>query len=296
MLGFNTCINIMGQNKVRPSPVCYEQTVADYQKDPIGDWLEAWTVNLGPHKKPQEDKFEKRLSDELWKDLESRETFSKARQTAVFAGAPGVGKTTTMQELMNRLTRRRREKNEIALGYIFFSDQQKLDTDAGAILMHLLRTLCVGTKYGHEMLEKLHLLTEETESLWASGERKPSLKEIRNTLIETVKRADEACIFIDALDECTNPEQLEHVLSTIREIQIESGVGVVMTVRPGENAALERCFEPTENCVWKEVRAHDEDIKAYVEGCFRGHGKVDRLDENGLEEAVNVIQRVSGGM
>jgi predicted NACHT family NTPase len=222
--------------------------------------------------------------------------FSKAHQTTILIGAPGVGKTATMQELMNRLTQRRREENQIAIGYIFFSSQQELDTDAGAILMHLLHTLCVGTKHGHEMLEKLHRLTEETESLWVSGERKPSLKEIRNTLIETVKKADEACIFIDALDECKKPEQLEYVLSIVREIQIESGVGVVMTDRPGENAALERCFEQTENCIRKEVRAHDEDIKAYVEGCIREHGKVNRLDETGLKEAVDVIQRVSGGM
>jgi hypothetical protein len=113
---------------------------------------------------------------------------------------------------------------------------------------------------------------------------------------KTVKDVDQACIFIDALDECTGRDQLEDVLRTVREIQIKSGVGIVMTDRPGENAALGRCFEPNENCIRKEIRAHDEDIKAYVEGCIRDHGKVDRLDENGLQEAVDVIQRVSGGM
>jgi hypothetical protein len=197
-----------------------------------------------------------------------------------------------MQRLMQSLAEEPdRESEEIVTGHIFFSTQHKFKIEAQSILMHLLGTFYNGASHILDELEQLHASTPKAATSMIPDS--PNIREIVGTLITILERVDKACIFIDALDECTDKDQLHEVLLAIEEVQAKTGVGLVMTDRSGGSPLWRKVYQGNENCVVRKIEADKLDIEAFIRSSFR---KRFNTDPDTVTKAVNVITHASDGM
>lgn len=151
------------------------------------------------------------------------------------------------------------------------------------ILMWLIRELCKrlpDTKNLVEMLYDRHQKEVQLET-----------DDLEKTMIEMLYKTDKTSIFVDAIDEC-NPNHILEFLRSLKRIQSETKVGLVITTRSWDNS-YRQMFPIAKT--W-ELAAHINDIESYIEIRWEAvlHGW--KGSKNLYENVVSCIQRSSGGM
>lgn len=225
------------------------------------------------------------------------------KQTLVFEGKLGVGKTTMMQGLLLKLDDARdlqiKESNNTAdtkanvvVASVFF-DAKPISTGSNdslsehaphKVLMYLVQ----------QFLDKIEDSEEDVEKLCQRCENMaPTLAHIRDTLISMLQKVERACIFIDALDECLQ-EHLQGLLPTLKCIQDKAKIGLVFSDRVG----ISRWRSHFPHAKTFQLSADPKDVSAYLEKrCIHLKDLQDWWNDGRLQnEVTSVISKASGGM
>ncbi|KAA6409051.1 MAG: vegetative incompatibility het-e-1 [Lasallia pustulata] len=178
------------------------------EREKIHQWLSAGA--LDPSTNQNRASRSRQANTGSW-FLES-ETFTywKASSALVWLyGKAGCGKTVLSSTIIDAVLQEPQSKSEIAVAYFYFdfNDVEKQKSDK------MIRSLI--TQLSRQSKKKLNKL----EALFAScnnGGRQPDVEGLLTVLKEVVEGFDETYIVLDALDECSDREEL---LECIEEIQ-----------------------------------------------------------------------------
>ncbi|SLM37986.1 P-loop containing nucleoside triphosphate hydrolase [Lasallia pustulata] len=137
-------------------------------------------------------------------------TYWKASSALVWLyGKAGCGKTVLSSTIINAVLQEPQSKSEIAVAYYYFDfndvEKQKSDKMIRSLIAQLF-------KQSKKKLNQLEALLSSCNN----GGRQPDVKGLLSVLKEVVEGFDETYIVLDALDECSDSEEL---LECIEEIQ-----------------------------------------------------------------------------
>jgi hypothetical protein len=120
---------------------------------------------------------------------------------------------------------------------------------------------------------------------------RPSLDEISGVLQSVAATYSRVFIIVDALDECPISDgSRQKFLSCLFNLQAKCGANLFTTSR--HIASIEKEFEGN---VKLEIRASEEDVRRYLDGCmFRLPGFVVRNLELQEEIKTNIVQAIEG--
>ncbi|SLM33828.1 P-loop containing nucleoside triphosphate hydrolase [Lasallia pustulata] len=178
------------------------------EREKIQQWLSAGA--LDPSTNHNRASRSRQENTGLW-FLES-ETFTywKASSALVWLhGKAGCGKTVLSSTIIKAVLQEPQSKSEVAVAYFYFDfnnvEKQKSD--------NMIRSLI--TQLSRKSKKKLNKL-EALFSFCNNGERQPDVEGLLIVLKEVVEGFDETYIVLDALDECSDREEL---LECIEQIQ-----------------------------------------------------------------------------
>lgn len=137
-------------------------------------------------------------------------------------GKAGCGKTVLSSTIINEVIEKCRHESGIAVAYFYFDfndgEKQKSDKMVRSLITQLCAQIMEDTeKVGlvAPSLKKLKEL-ESTFSFCGSGERQPNAVQLMSILKDLFEDLGEIYVILDALDECSDQEEL---LGSIKEIQ-----------------------------------------------------------------------------
>jgi hypothetical protein len=143
----------------------------------------------------------------------------------------------------------------VGLAFIYFNykEQQMLSHVLGSLLQQLLRR----AKRMTNTVRALHERCNDGKRRLTSGEL--------STLLQSESRFfSKLFIVIDALDECPSVDVISQFLLELQKLR--PSPHLLITSRPHLRSVMEQ-FLPNASCL--ELRAHDEDIKKYLNEQFR---------------------------
>ncbi|KAK2750859.1 hypothetical protein FQN55_001430 [Onygenales sp. PD_40] len=190
--------------------------------------------------------------------LESREyKMWKARGTTLFCpGIPGAGKTMMAAIVVDELQQTLRDGDETGIACLFCNYGMQPEQTAMDLLASLLKQLVQQRQVVPKPLEDLH----QTHS--RRGTR-PSLKQLSQALFSVIIEYSKVFIVIDALDECSNIDKdRDYLVKELFELQRRADIRFFVTSRFVPD--IERIFHGRSTQI--EIRAHDEDVRKYLEG------------------------------
>jgi hypothetical protein len=225
----------------------------------------------------QSDWFQPKLMDSVLEDERFKLGLEKNSATFLLTGNPGVGKTTTM----NGIKRHLQKRSSVHVAIAFFDANEPHSQRPAKIAMHLLWQLCSSSKFMCECVESLYQ---------QKGDGDPSLGDIADALIRVIHERDHHCIMLDALDECKRDEDLIPLLETLARIQVETGVGIILTARTNSNiddAGFKQVKE-------RKLLSLKEDMTNYIKARLRCT-VISKLPEV-MDDAVAAIVISSGSL
>ncbi|KGO40643.1 hypothetical protein PEXP_071470 [Penicillium expansum] len=204
------------------------------------------------------------------------------RATLFCPGIPGAGKTICCAILVDDLTTRFENKPDVGIAYIYCNFNRQDEQKAQDLLLSLLKQLSQKRTSIPDAVKDLYKRYKTTST-------RPRFDEISKALHSAVCTYSNVFILIDALDECESTCRTR-VLGEIMKIHASAGANVLATSRPTEVHDL---FESGD---FLEIRAHEDDVRRYLDGnMFRLPGFV-RRNITLQEEIMTVISRHVQGM
>jgi Cdc6-like AAA superfamily ATPase len=176
------------------------------------------------------------------------------KQTLFCPGIPGAGKTMMSSIVVDHLNAKFRNDTAVGIAYIYCSYQPQQEQRAEDLLLSLLGQLAwerpsvppdVKCLYDHHRTKRSH----------------PSFDEIVRALQSTIQLYSRVFIIIDALDEyyVSNNERQKRLLSAVFGLQDKAQLSLFATSR-----FISEITSQFRGCIYKEIRAHDDDILSYV--------------------------------
>ncbi|SLM38552.1 P-loop containing nucleoside triphosphate hydrolase, partial [Lasallia pustulata] len=230
----------------------------------------------------------------LWFLKSETFTYWKASSALVWLhGKAGCGKTVLSSTIINAVLQEPQSKSEIAVAYFYFdfNNVQKQKSDK------MIRSLI--TQLSRQSKKKLNKL-EALFSFCNNGERQPDVEGLLIVLKEVVEGFDETYIVLDALDECSDREELLERMGEIQGWKLRQ-LRMLVTSRwlIDIKESLEPLTEPRGKiCVQSSLV--DADILTYVRGRlqndralkrWRGMPQVQEEIETTLKEKANGMFR-----
>jgi Cdc6-like AAA superfamily ATPase len=223
----------------------------DKEQKAILDWLTPLEFS------PQQNDVLKQRQPGTGQWLLESEVFKKwvetKNQTLFCPGIPGAGKTTLTSIVVEELSTRFQDVEDVIVVYIYCNykrqDEQTLDDLLASILKQLAE------RRGH--------LPHSVKSLYDQCESKrsrPSIDDITMTLQSVVAACSQVFILIDALDECRSGCRAKF-LSEISKLQSKCELNLFVTSR-----FIPDITERFERDLRLEISANEQDIQRYVEG------------------------------
>ncbi|KAA6415797.1 MAG: hypothetical protein FRX48_00515 [Lasallia pustulata] len=230
----------------------------------------------------------------LWFLKSETFTYWKASSALVWLhGKAGCGKTVLSSTIINAVLQEPQSKSEIAVAYFYFdfNNVQKQKSDK------MIRSLI--TQLSRQSKKKLNKL-EALFSFCNNGERQPDVEGLLIVLKEVVEGFDETYIVLDALDECSDREELLERMGEIQGWKLRQ-LRMLVTSRwlIDIKESLEPLTEPRGKiCIQSSLV--DADILTYVRGRlqndralkrWRGMPQVQEEIETTLKEKANGMFR-----
>jgi hypothetical protein len=172
---------------------------------------------------------------------------------------------------------------------VYFKATERDQHSPSRVLMLILQSLV------RAMPEHIKLVQELQKQFPNS---KPAPEHIAKTIVQVLEGDRQICIFLDGLDEC-DPGSLPIILKTLKRIQKNSRIGLVLTER-SETGRWREYF--TVDCL-HSLEANRDDMKAYLQHRFKKlvaanpnrYGWIIQ-DESLYADAVDRILESSGRM
>jgi Cdc6-like AAA superfamily ATPase len=138
-------------------------------------------------------------------------------------GIPGCGKTILSSTIIEHLVQHCHDDTTVVTAYFYFdfSDTQKQDPEL------MLRSLLC------QSLQRSVVIPKGVDALFSAcenGHRQPSLHALLELKPQAMQQFTHAYIVLDALDECTQRQELMDVLETVAAWQL-GNVHLLMTSR-----------------------------------------------------------------
>ncbi|KAH7169486.1 hypothetical protein DER46DRAFT_698966 [Fusarium sp. MPI-SDFR-AT-0072] len=184
------------------------------------------------------------------KRLLQRISTQAVEEEKTIKGIPGAGKTIITSVVVEELLSLFRNDTSIGVAFVYCDVQRKDEQKAEDLLASLLKQLC----------QRQSSLPEAMKALYTSHksrQTRPSLDELSRILKGVILRYARTFIIVDALDECQHEERF---VTEILAIQYDTGSNLFATSRPIKT--IEQRFN---GCLSLDIKASDEDVKAYVE-------------------------------
>jgi hypothetical protein len=172
-------------------------------------------------------------------------------------GIPGCGKTILSSIIIEHLLQHCRDDATIVTAYFYFdfNDTQKQDPEL--MLRSLLR----------QLLQRLFTAPKGVDALFSScgnGQRQPSLHALLEVILQVMQQFTHVYIVLDALDECTQREELMDMLETVAGWQL-GNVHLLMTSRKeGDIESSLKTYVQEEDTICLQRDVVDKDIQLYV--------------------------------
>jgi hypothetical protein len=229
------------------------------QEERLGEictWLSAPDPSTNYHKAQKQ----RQTETGLW--LLDGPKFTEWKQRAAsrlwLYGIPGCGKTILSSTIIEHLMQQCYDKASMVTAYFYFdfNDAQKQDPE-----LMLRSVLC-------QLLQRSSTLPKSVDALFSScenGKRKPSLHALLEVTPQVMQQFTHAYLVLDALDECTQRQELMDMLETVAGWQLDN-VHLLMTSRKERDieSSLES-YVKEEGTVCLQRDVVDRDIQRYVE-------------------------------
>lgn len=206
-----------------------------------------------------------------------------SQKTLFCPGIPGAGKTTMAAVAIDHLSTLL--KADVELAYVFCNYKSTADQDLYSLLSALLKQL--GKSWTGIRAPVISLYDECSRE-----QRKPSVKEIFETLSAICLNYARVYIVVDALDESSDQDGTRGLLiEKLRELQTMTDVRLLFTSRFIPEITEKFGLDPV-----LEVQASDEDVKRYVAGQIPRLPKCIRIDDELIFEVQSKIIEAIRGM
>lgn len=256
------------------------------ESDTILNWLTS--MDYAPQ---HNDIFRKRHAGTgqwLLDSIEYQDWLKIDKKTLFCPGIPGTGKTILASVVINDLTMRFHNDQNIGLAYIY-CDFRRQD---GQNIYGLLRSLL------KQLAQKKLSLPDQVKAIYenhASRPTEPSLEELSRALHSVAAMYSRIFVVVDALDELQeySDNRRTRFLTEIFATQAKDGINIFATSRFIPEISDE--FKNSTHCTSLEIRASEQDLRRYI------NGNMSRLpsfvrDDPALQEQIEieVTQAVNG--
>jgi hypothetical protein len=205
------------------------------------------------------------------------------QQTLFCPGIPGAGKTILTAVTINDLTTRFQNDPGVGIAYLYCNFRRKNEQKAQDLLASLLKQLS----------QERSPLPDGINSLYDKHQEKrtrPSLDEISRTLQSVASTYSRVIIIVDALDECQVSDSCRMTfLTEIFSLQTKTRANLFATSR-----SIPEITERFRDSITFEIRAHDEDVRQYLDGRISQSGQ--KLLQTCREEIRTEITKAVDGM
>jgi hypothetical protein len=179
------------------------------------------------------------------------------KQTLFCPGIPGAGKTILTSIVVGDLFERFQDDATIGIAYMYCNVRRQNEQKAEHLLASLLRQLAQGQSSLPGTVNDLYHRHEVRRT-------RPSLDEIHRALQFVAAMYTRVFIIVDALDECQGSDGCRtKFLSEIFKLQAEAGTNLFATSRH-----IPEIIKEFNGSVSLEIRASDEDVQRYLDGCM----------------------------
>lgn len=210
-----------------------------------------------------------------------RAWFEGDNPTLLFSGIPGGGKTFAASFAIEHLTSRCNSGN-LAVAFVFCRHDMRMEQTTHHLLAAFLRQLSKGKPQLHPAI--IHLDGE------CKKRRKPSIEELRDTILEVVRSYERVFIVVDGLDECFDWDGDIRLafLPAIRYFQKNASVKLLATSRD-----IPIILEEFEGSVRTDIAARKPDVRKYVQSrrdmsrVVRSNGALQSQIAEDISEAVD---------
>ncbi|KAF7545580.1 hypothetical protein G7Z17_g9068 [Cylindrodendrum hubeiense] len=180
---------------------------------------------------------------------------STAKQTLFCPGIPGAGKTILTSIVIEELTARFRNNEDVGVAYLYCNFRRQDEQKAEDLLLSLLKQLSQGMASIPRSVVLLHDKHKELQT-------RPSFEEISGALQSVADLYSRSFIVIDALDECqTSGGCRTRLLEEILSLKAKCGTNFFVTSR-----SIPEINEWFNGGLSLEIRASPDDVRRYVDG------------------------------
>jgi Cdc6-like AAA superfamily ATPase len=205
------------------------------------------------------------------------------KQTLFCPGIPGAGKTILTSIVVQELITHFRNDKSIGIAYLYCNFRRKGEQKTQDLLESLLKQL---SKEQSSLLDSVKSLYDKHKE----KQTRPSLDEISRTLQLVANIFSRVIIIVDALDECQVSDGCRKTfLNEIFSLQTKTRANLFTTSR-----FIPEITERFRGSITLEIRAHDEDLRQYLDGRILQSGQ--KLLETHCEKIKTEIAKAVDGM
>jgi hypothetical protein len=227
-------------------------TVNADQKTEILNWLTP--IDYGPQQSDFISRRQEGTGQWLLDSTEFQQWLNKSKQTLFCPGIPGAGKTIMSSIVVDHLNAKFETDIGVGIAYIFCNYQPQQEQKPGDLLLSLLKQLA-------QEQQSVPLDVKNLYERHRTRRSRPLFDEIVTAVRCTIQLFSRVFIVIDALDEyhVSNNEGQDRLLSDVFSFQKQAELSLFATSR-----FISEITSQFDGCLWKEIRAHDDDILNYV--------------------------------
>lgn len=205
-------------------------------------------------------------------------------------GIPGCGKTVLSSTIIEDVLQHCTNDPGIAVAYFYFDFKDRQKQSSESMIKSLVTQLCQQCVRMPPLVESLFVSSN-------NGQRQPSTDALFNALRQMSEDCTATYIIIDALDECTDREELMTRIETVASWQVES-LHVILTSRKERDieSSLESFVEAC-NIIPLQSAVVDEDIRKYVRHRLSVDKKLRKWGSSEIQAEIEItLMRGAYGM
>jgi hypothetical protein len=189
--------------------------------------------------------------------------------------------------LLENILQRKESHPDTVIGYFYFDFNDSEKQSSKKALRSLLFQLALQTSEPLQALEQLY-------QRCGNGQQQPAEDVIRSLLRAAIARAEQKYIILDALDECTDREELLTFLHELVDLKQQS-LRVLATSRRERDIEDELSGIANHNINIQSALV-DEDIRVYVRDRLATDAKLKKWPSAIQDEIITVMMEKASGM
>jgi Cdc6-like AAA superfamily ATPase len=223
----------------------------DKDRRDIANWLTP--VDYGPQQSDYINRRQEGTGQWLLNSDEFQEWLNTSRRTLFCPGIPGAGKTIISSIVVDHLLTKFRTVANVSTVYLYCNYQGRHQQNPEDLLLSLLKQLA-------QEQPSMPIDVKNLYKFHVDNGTRPSFGEIMKVLRSIAGSYYRVFIIIDALDECHfSNKGFDQILSELFNLQVHAQVNLFTTSR-----FIPEITSQFEGCIWKEIRAEDEDVLRYI--------------------------------